>query len=90
MVMTAAAGVGNEEGVRRGIKTVELNQNPTPDQDQYRDPYRIPKDIPPITLPNTLQHFCLCRLCCCCHNHRHCRGDSPTQDHISIEGEGST
>ena len=46
MVMTAAAGVGNEEGVRRGIKTVELNQNPTPDQDQYRDPYRIPTDIP--------------------------------------------
>ena len=48
---TTTRRVGDEEG-RRGRNTVELNQNQTPDRGQYKSPYRIPEDIPPILLPN--------------------------------------
>ena len=43
----------------------ELNRNRNPDQDQYQDQatYRIPKDLPPIILPDYHHYLCLVRRC---------------------------
>ena len=43
----------------RRTEKAELNRNRTPDLYQYQATDRIPKDLPPIILPNLRRRRCL-------------------------------